>query len=269
MVIRAGVIGHPIAHSLSPALHTRWLRAFGIDGLYEAIDCGPDAFGETIAGLRAAGFAGVNVTAPFKAEALALANRSTGTAQRLRGANTLTFTDEGIEADNTDAAGAAKALMPHLSARHGAALVLGAGGNAPAVLHALGELGVGRLTIANRTMEKACALATRFGADALPWENRDAALERADVLVNTTALGRPGSAPLTLDLERLPDHAVVMDVVYDKATTPLVAAARERGLAALDGLGMLVGQAVPGFARWFGEVPGDLAEAEAYLRSLR
>ncbi|WP_031550461.1 shikimate dehydrogenase family protein [Parvularcula oceani] len=265
MVIRAGVVGHPVAHSLSPRLHTRWLENYGIDGRYEAIDAPPDGFVATIARLRKQGYGGVNVTLPFKTEALLFATEATPLARRLGAANTLTFTEGGVHADNTDAPGFAAALRPYLTGRYGEALVLGAGGVAPAILAALSDLGVRKVRLANRTRESAEALAERFGAEVVDWECRnDAAV--TDLLINTTALGLPGKPPLEIDLGGLPPHAVVADAVYSPAGTGLTRAARERGLAAMDGLPMLVHQAIPGFSRWFGVTPGDPEAAEAFLR---
>ena len=268
MVVRAGVVGHPITHSLSPALHGRWLERYGLDGTYEAVPCAPGGFAAKVAALREAGWAGVNVTLPFKAEALALADEADAVARRVGAANTLAFEEGRVVASNTDAPSFEGALRAHARALPESALVLGAGGTAPAVLAALSGMGVRELRLSNRTRESAETLAERFDAVVVPWEGRD---EAADVslLVNATSLGLPGGPPLKIYLEGLPAHAVVADCVYVRgATTPLVAAARARGLAALDGLPMLVRQAVPGFAAWYGRTPDDLADAEAYLRAL-
>ncbi|MBB4658039.1 shikimate dehydrogenase family protein [Parvularcula dongshanensis] len=265
MVIRAGVVGHPIAHSLSPRLHGRWLENYGIDGSYEAIDGGTD-FGAVIERLREAGFAGCNVTLPFKAEAVRLADEVTPLAARLGTGNTLVFAGGRILADNTDVYGMERALRPHMDARHRTALVLGAGGVAPAAVAALQALGIEKLRIANRTPETAAALAERFGLEPVLWAARDAAAD-TDILVNATALGLPGKPPLDVSLGRLPAHAVVMDAVYTPQGTALIDRARGRGLTGVDGLTMLVHQAIPGFARWFGVEPDDPDAAEAQLRS--
>ena len=270
--MRAGVIGHPIAQSLSPALHGRWLERFGIDGTYEAVPCAPDGFAEKVRTLRAAGWAGLNVTMPFKAEALALADHADDVATRTGSANTLVFGDDGVRASNTDVGGFEGALREALDRADGgspaSALVLGAGGTAPAVLAALSSVGIRELRLSNRTREAADALAERFGASVVPWADRDDAAD-ADILVNATALGLIGKPPLDMDVSALPSHAVVADCVYVRGgVTPLVAAARARGLAALDGLPMLVRQAVPGFTAWYGREPDDLTGAETYLRDL-
>ena len=268
MVVRAGVIGHPIAHSLSPALHGRWLDGFGIGGTYEAVDPGPDGFAACVARLRAEGWAGCNVTLPFKAAALAIADRADETARRVGAANTLAFGPDGIAASNTDVAGFAGVLETALTAPPRSALVLGAGGTAPAVLTALSGMGIRELRLVNRTREAAEVLAERFGATVISWDDRHEAAD-TDVLVNATALGLPGKPPLDIDLAALPPRAVVADCVYVRGgVTPLVAAARAQGLTAIDGLPMLVSQAVPGFAAWYGQTPDDLTEAEAFLRGL-
>ena len=273
-MIRAGVVGHPVAHSLSPALHGRWLRRLGIEGTYEAVDPGADGFAARIEGLRALGWAGCNVTLPFKAEALSLVDviggEADATARRVGAANTLVFVEAGVAASNTDVSGFADALRTAIGTAPAptSALVLGAGGTAPAVLAALSDIGVQELRLSNRTRETADALAERFGAAVVPWEGRHDAVD-TDVLVNATALGLPGTPPLVIDLAALPPHAIVADCVYARGgVTPLVAAARARGLRALDGLPMLVRQAVPGFAAWYGQTPTDLDEAEAFLRGL-
>lgn len=266
--IRAGVIGHPINHSLSPALHGRWLDRFGIDGTYDAVACEPDGFAAKIAELRAAGWAGINVTLPFKGQALALADQADDTAQRTGSANTLVFSQDAIVASNTDAPGFAGALRAAIEDPPRSALVLGAGGTAPAILAALSSMGTEKLRLSNRTQETAEALAARFGAHVIPWDDRHDAAD-TDVLVNATALGLPGNPALDIDLSRLPASALVADCIYRRGgMTPLVTAARARGLAAFDGLPMLVRQAIPGFAAWFGQTPTDLADAEAHLRSL-
>ena len=271
--MRAGVIGHPIGQSLSPALHGRWLDAFGIDGTYEAVPCEPDGFAEKVRALRSMGWAGLNVTMPFKAGALALADRADNVAARTGSANTLVFGDDGVRASNTDVGGFAGALREVLGRSEApcppaSALVLGAGGTAPAVLAALSGMGVRELRLSNRTREAAEALADRFGATVIPWNDRHDAADTS-ILVNATALGLPGKPALDIGLPALPPHAVVADCVYVRGgVTPLVADARARGLAAIDGLPMLVRQAVPGFAAWYGRTPADFAEAEAYLRGL-
>ena len=265
-MIRAGVLGHPISHSLSPSIHRAWLDRFGVEGAYEAIDPGPtdDAFGQAIERLRADGFAGVNVTAPFKAAALALADEADEAARRIGGANTLTFTGGRVRAANTDAIGFAAALAAH-GVRPRRALVLGAGGTAPAVLAALAETDA--VFVTNRTDAKADALAARFGRDAVPWAEREG-VPAIDLLVNATTLGVGGTAPPPFDLAALAPGACVADCVYAPGETALVRAARARGLAAFDGLHMLVAQAVPGHRAWFGSDVPDALVAET-VREIR
>ena len=261
------MIGHPIGHSLSPRLHGRWLERYGIEGRYEAVDLAPDAFAGGVRRLAQDGWAGVNVTLPHKASALALADEATETASRLGVANLLIFCEGKITADNTDQAGFASALAPHLTPAHRRALVLGAGGATPAVLAALLQVGIEDIRLTNRTAATAEAMAGRFGAQVVPWADRQDALNaETDLVINATPLGLRGYAALDLPLGALPDHAVVADIAYSADGTELVRAARGRGLSGFDGLAMLVAQAVPSFAAFFGPAPDDLADAEAFLR---
>ena len=254
-MILAGVLGDPIAHSKSPRLHGHWLARHGIDGAYVPLHVRPEDFADTLRLLPRLGFAGVNVTIPHKAAALAAAATATDRARRIGAANTLTFTDDGIEADNTDAPG----FLANLDAA-GAwptdrpAVVLGAGGAARAILVALQDRGVPELRLANRTEATAGALASELGGiSTTPLSAPD--LTDAGLVVNTTSLGMRGNPPLELDLAPLPSDAVVTDIVYAPLETPLLADARARNLRIVDGLGMLLHQAAPGFARWFGVEP--------------
>ena len=250
----AAVIGDPIGHSRSPKLHRHWLHRYGIDGAYVPLRVAPADLEATLRLMVGQGWAGCNVTIPHKEAALALADTATERARRIGAANTLVFEGGRIRADNTDGIGFVANLTA--GARWDAtrpALVLGAGGAARGVVDALLDAGVPELRIANRTVAKAQALAAAFpGAVALDWPG-----DMADVglLVNTTSLGMIGQPPLNLDLTPLPRDAVVTDIVYAPLETPLLAAARARGNQAVDGLGMLLHQAVPGFATWFGTVP--------------
>ncbi|KMO32836.1 shikimate dehydrogenase [Methylobacterium variabile] len=263
---RAFVVGHPIAHSRSPLIHGHWLAEHGLAGTYERIDVPPDAFPAFVRGLREAGFAGGNVTIPHKEAAFRLAEVLTLRAERIGAVNTLWFEDGRLHGDNTDAPG----FLAHLDASLGAAwpeatgvaggraaLVLGAGGAARAILVGLLELGLPRLIVANRSAERAESLTaldpTRVTA--IAWGSVPAHLPETGLLINTTALGMAGQDALALDLAPLPGEAAVADIVYVPLETPLLAAARARGLPAVDGLGMLLHQAVPGFARWFGRTP--------------
>jgi shikimate dehydrogenase len=268
----AGVVGWPVAHSLSPAIHRIWMEREGIDGAYLpiAVEAGRRSLGSGLAALKEAGFAGVNVTIPHKEDALALADRASEAAQRIGAANMLTFGDDGLNADNSDAAGFAEAIRPHLAAGDLTALVLGAGGAARAVVFALGRLltGDGRrisIAVANRTRGRAEDLALRFGARVRPWEERSQALGDFDLLVNATSLGMRGADALDIDLARLPPRAIVADIVYAPLETALLRAARKRRLKTIDGLDMLMRQAVPGYKAWLGSEARVDAELRARL----
>ncbi|GJD35614.1 shikimate dehydrogenase [Methylobacterium aerolatum] len=264
-MIRAFVVGHPIAHSRSPLIHGHWLAEHGIAGSYERLDVAPEAFAEFLRGLPTSGFAGGNVTIPHKEAAFALADDVTERARAIGAVNTLVVGEGGrVRGDNTDAPGFCahldQSLGPDWPAR-GEAVILGAGGAARALVVGLAERGVARIRVANRTRERAEAVAALAPgvAEALAWADLPAAMEGAGLLVNTTSLGMKGQPPLTLDLAPLPAGAAVADIVYAPLETDLLAAARRRGLAAVDGLGMLLHQAVPGFAAWFGTRPAVTA----------
>ncbi|MEW9806169.1 shikimate dehydrogenase [Mesorhizobium marinum] len=258
---KAFVCGHPIAHSRSPKIHGYWLRAYGIAGSYEAIDVAPADAAAFFAGLAQKGFAGGNVTIPHKEAAFAAAVRHDEAAEAIGAVNTLWFEDGALVGGNTDAAGFAANLDEHAPgwAGNGPAVVLGAGGASRAVIQALRERGVRDIRVANRTVSRAVELADRFGAtlSAHAVEAVPELLSDAGLLVNTTAVGMAGKdadGPVA-DLARLPRHAIVTDIVYVPLETPLLAAAKRRGLKTVDGLGMLLHQAVPGFERWFGRRP--------------
>ncbi len=257
----AGVIGWPVAHSRSPALHRHWLGKLGLGGEYVRLPVKPGAMREALSGLRALGFAGANVTVPHKQTALRLADLADDVAARIGAANTLVVLEDGrIEARNTDAFG----FLAHLAAScperdpsDGPAVVLGAGGAARAVAVALSEAGCPEVRLLNRTLSRATELAAdiRGAVRALPWAEVPHALADAALLVNTTSLGMEGQPPLEIDLAPIPDQSVVYDIVYTPLETALLAEARARGLAVVDGLGMLIHQAVPAFEAFFGVLP--------------
>ena len=260
-MIKAFVAGHPIAHSRSPLIHGHWLAAHGIDGSYERRDVPPADFPAFLRGLPGSGFAGGNVTIPHKEAAFALADTLTERAARIGAVNTLVVGPDGrVHGDNTDAPGFCAHLDQSLGAAwpdRGEAVILGAGGAARAIVVGLAERGVSRLRVANRTPARAEAVAALAPgiAEPLAWDDLPDALAGAGLLVNTTSLGMKGQPPLEIDLAPLPSGAAVADIVYAPLETDLLAAARRRGLAAVDGLGMLLHQAVPGFAAWFGTRP--------------
>jgi shikimate dehydrogenase len=266
----AAVLGWPIGHSRSPRLHGHWLRRYGIAGHYVPIALPPDELEAGLEALRILGFRGANVTIPHKVAVLALATSATERAIRIGAANTITFgPDRGFHADNTDGFGFVASLRqaaPVWSAKLGPALVLGAGGAARGVVSALLDEGGAEIRVANRTFEHAETLRAHLGDRVTPvkWAHATHAAEGVATVVNTTSLGMMGQPPLPFQLDAAPPDALVADLVYQPLETPLLAAARARGLAAVDGLGMLLHQAVPGFEAWFGrrpEVDDDLRAA--------
>jgi shikimate dehydrogenase len=257
----AGVMGWPVAHSKSPLIFAHWFARSGIAGSYRRLAVRPEDFAQALNALPRAGFRGVNVTIPHKVAALGLADEASAAASAIGAANTLRFDPDGrIFADNTDGYGFIENLhegAPAWNPGAGPALVLGAGGAARAVIHALLEAGARKIRLANRTRARAEALAAHFGPRVEPvdWAGRDGALGGAATIVNTTSLGLTGNPPLELALDDAPATALVTDIVYAPLETPLLAAARSRGLATVDGLGMLLHQARPGFHAWFGADP--------------
>ena len=263
----ACLIGWPAAHSRSPLIHHYWLRTLGIEGGYVIEAVPPDEFKDFLFRLSLRGFVGANVTIPHKERALAL-SKPDERARAVGAANTLWYQDGELCSTNTDVEGFINNLDSSAPGwdRAEDALVLGAGGSARAVVFGLLERGVKRVHLANRTLERARALSGQFGARVLPvaWDAIGGLLPRAGLLVNTTSLGMHGQPALELDVGLLPSHAVVADLVYVPLQTPLLAAARARGLKTADGLGMLLHQAVRGFELWFGQRP----EVTSELRSL-
>ena len=257
----AGVIGHPVAHSRSPALHGFWLRRYGIKGHYVPLDIAPQDFAAALRMLPKLGFVGVNVTIPHKETLLALADRVTERAARIGAANTVTFLPDGaIEADNTDGLGFIANLqqaVPGWRPAAGPAAVFGAGGAARAVVAALLDAGVPELRIANRSLARAQALQQDFGprVTVTDWDKAETMLDGAGTVVNTTALGMTGKEDFAVPLDRLAPGALATDIVYTPLKTGFLTAAEARGALIVDGLGMLLHQAAPGFERWFGHRP--------------
>jgi shikimate dehydrogenase len=268
---RACVIGWPVAHSRSPVIHRYWLKLYGLDGAYDMEAVRPEEIGGFLKSLGERGYAGANVTLPHKEAALAAAVRPDEAARTIGAANTLWLDEAGLlHASNTDAYG----FMTHLAAEapdwnkgERPVAVLGAGGAARAILHGLIEAGASRILLANRTEGRAKALAEGFGdrVSVIAWADRNRALAGCGLLVNTTSLGMTGKPPLDIDLAALPRDAIVADIVYSPLETPLLAAARARGNRVVDGLGMLLHQAVPGFERWFGVRPNVTPELRAHV----
>jgi shikimate dehydrogenase len=252
----AGVIGWPVSHSRSPRLHGFWLDRYGLDGAYVPLPTPPERFAAAIHGLVAAGFAGLNVTIPHKEAAFALCDEVAPLARQAGAVNTLVFEGGRILGRNTDGIGfLANLRQSGIDPAAGPALILGAGGAARAIAAALLELGV-TVTLCNRTRTRATDLAAMLsGCSVLDWPERHMGVGGSTLLVNTTSLGMAGHAPLDIDLGRAPLGSSVADIVYVPLETPLIAAARARGLKTAPGLGMLLHQAAPGFAAWFGVTP--------------
>jgi shikimate dehydrogenase len=258
---RACVIGWPVEHSRSPSIHRYWLAQYGIDGAYEKEAVRPEDLASFLGSLEKRGYVGANVTLPHKEAALRLAAVADEAARAIGAANTLWLDQTGrLCAGNTDAYGFISNLeaeAPAWNEGRRPAVVLGAGGAARAILHGLLSEGAASIIVSNRTRRRAEELAKTFGPSVtvVDWADRESALGGAGLLVNATSLGMTGKEQLDLDLTALPADAVVADIVYSPLETELLAAARARGNRTVDGLGMLLYQAVPGFERWFGVRP--------------
>ena len=257
----AGVVGWPISHSLSPRLHGHWLKRYEIAGHYIPLGVKPQDFEPAIRALPKLGFRGVNLTLPYKESILGMADSVSDRASLIGAANTITFRDDGtMLADNTDGYGfveSIRAEVPSWDARSGPALVLGAGGASRAIVSSLLGIGSPEVMIANRTRQRAEILKDQFGAKikVVDWNRASDAAEDVAIVVNTTALGMAGKPDLPFQLDAAPQTALVTDIVYSPLRTQLLEAAAERGHPTVDGLGMLLHQAVPGFESWFGVRP--------------
>jgi shikimate dehydrogenase len=266
----ACIVGWPVEHSRSPLIHNYWLKLYRIPGEYRREAVPPDQFRSFIESLAARGYAGANVTVPHKEAALAC-SQPDDRARAVGAANTL-WLDGVLRSTNSDVEGFLgnlDACAPGWDRALRKAMVLGAGGAARAVIYALLQRGIERIVLINRTHERAEALRQRFGARVhlARWDERDATLDDAALLVNTTTLGMHGQPQLALDVARLPSNAIVADLVYVPLVTPLVRAAKARQLRTADGLGMLMHQAVRGFLLWFGKKPEVTAELRALLEA--
>jgi shikimate dehydrogenase len=266
----AGVVGWPIGHSRSPLLHGHWLKRHGIKGYYVPVGLRLPDFETGVRALRKIGFRGFNVTIPYKETILAMADGVTDRAALIGSANTIVIRPDGtLWADNTDGYGflaSIRSSFPEWRASYGPALVLGAGGAARSVVQALLSDGAPEVRIANRTRQRASSLRDHFGAKVVivDWNRASDACAGAATIVNTTSLGMVGQPELAMRLDAAPHGALVTDLVYAPLETGLLRQARARGLPTVDGLGMLLHQAVPGFEKWFGirpEVDDDLREA--------
>jgi shikimate dehydrogenase len=267
----ACVIGWPVEHSRSPLIHNYWLKRYGIAGEYRREAVRQEEFAAFVGALAARAYVGANVTVPHKEAAFTL-SQPDERARAVGAVNTLWLESGVLRSTNTDVEGFLNnldACAPHWDRDTGKALVLGAGGAARAVIYGLLSRGVERIVVANRTAGRAEALRTSFGerVQVADWAEVEAELVDAALLINTTTLGMHGQPALALDLARLRGHAIVADIVYVPVVTPLLAAARARGLLTADGLGMLLHQAVRGFALWFGRTPQVTGELRALVET--
>ncbi|WP_207455730.1 shikimate dehydrogenase [Azospirillum sp. SYSU D00513] len=267
----AGVMGWPVGHSRSPRLHGFWLKQYGIDGAYVPLAVRPEHAAAAIRALPALGFHGCNVTVPHKETACRAVDRLDATAKRMGAVNTIVVLEDGtLEGRNTDGFGFLESLRagaPGWRAGSGPAVVIGAGGASRAVVASLLDSGVPEVRLVNRTRERAEELAREIGGAVTvgDWVSRETLLEGAALLVNTTSQGMTGEPPLELSLRALPVNAVVTDAVYVPLLTPLLAEAKSRGNAIVDGIGMLLHQARPGFQAWFGVEPEVTEELKRHV----
>ncbi len=265
----AGVMGWPVAHSRSPQLHGYWLHKYAIDGAYLPLAVDPRNIEPALRALPMLGFRGCNLTVPHKELAMKIVDSLSQRAKRVGAVNTVVVQDDGsLFGDNTDGYGFLENLKsgaPAYKASNGPAVVIGAGGAARAVLAALIDDGVSDIRLTNRTRSRAESLAEEFGtARVVEWEERSQALDGAALVVNASTLGMTGQPPLEIDLSSLPKTAVVNDIVYSPLVTDLLKTAKNQGNVAVDGIGMLLHQARPGFEAWFGQKP----EVDQTLRAL-
>jgi shikimate dehydrogenase len=269
---KAGVMGWPIGHSLSPRLHGFWLQRYGIAGTYDAFAVPPEELASALRSLCARGIKGVNLTIPHKVAACSIVDEVDPFAKRIGAINLVTTQEDGsLLGRNTDAYGFEQNLVwGGFKLRGGIATVLGAGGACRAVLVALENMGFREIRLSNRTIEKAEKLASEWATSAciisvVPWSDAARSLENVDLLVNTTSLGMAGQPPLEISLELLPPNAFVTDIVYAPLETELLRRAKTRGNATIDGLGMLLHQARPAFQAFFGVDPDVTQELRNHV----
>ena len=269
----AGVMGWPVMHSRSPMLHNYWLAQHKLEGRYLPLAIEPGKLGPALRALAPLGFAGCNLTIPHKEAALAIVDDISATAKKMGAISCVTVGRDGrLTGTNNDGYGYVHALLeaaPDWKADGGPIVVIGSGGGARAVVMSLAERGAREIRLINRTAERARTLEREFGGPikALPWDDRNRALEGAALLVNTTSQGMVGNPQLDIALDKLPASALVSDIVYIPRETPLLAAARARGNKTVNGLGMLLHQARPAWEAWFGISPKVTPEMRAMIEA--
>ncbi len=269
--IKTGVIGHPISHSKSPLIHSYWIDSHELSGSYEAIDIKPENLKQDVLDLVNQGYKGFNVTVPHKVAIMELCDVIDPIAEQIEAVNTVTIKKGKLHGTNTDAFGFTENIKQAITRENwdwsfdgGKAVVIGAGGAANAVIHALLEEGVPEITITNRTREKAEILTSRDvrKITAHDWDKRNECFKNANLIINCSALGMAGNAALEVDLKDAPEHALVTDIVYAPLYTDLLNQAVDQGLRVVTGIGMLLHQARPGFELWNGVMPEVTAELE-------
>ena len=268
-MIKAAIIGHPVAQSLSPLIHGHWFAQHNIEGIYDIVDSAPAVFCNDVQKLRDEDYSGFNVTMPHKQAIMALCDQLDDVAQAIGAVNTVVIRNGKIEGRNTDAFGFIENLkqtVPQFDFKKSPVLVLGAGGAARAVIYGLLQEGVPEIRLANRTRENSEIVARDFaGVTVIDWDDRAAACADAVLLTNTTLLGMRGQGALDMDLSSLPQTACVYDIVYKPLLTPLLLAAQRRNLSVVTGIGMLLHQARPAFAAWTGVMPHVSAALERLI----
>jgi len=268
-VIRAAIIGHPVAQSLSPLIHGHWFREYNIEGTYGAVDITPADLGPRLKSLCDEGYSGFNVTMPHKQSIMTLCDTLDDTARAIGAVNTIVISDKRIEGRNTDVFGFIENLkqeQPGYDFKSRPVVVLGAGGAARAVVYGLLQEGVPEIRLSNRTRKNAEILAHDFQrVTVIHWDDRADSCSEAGLLTNTTLLGMKGQPTLDMNLDRLPNDAVVCDIVYKPLQTPLLQDAKARGLATVTGICMLLHQARPAFAAWTGTMPAVTKELEQMI----
>lgn len=266
--VKAGVIGHPINHSLSPLIHGHWIKHYDLNGSYDAVDIHPDAFQDGIAKLIAAGYSGFNVTLPHKQTIFNLCETLSDTAQQIGAVNTVTIRDGKLHGTNTDGFGFVENIVAHepdFNFEKSKVLIIGAGGAARAVIHGLQQKGVKDIAITNRTMQKAEDLAAQFNSKIVSHESWAKDAGDVDMIVNTTSLGMKGKPPLDIDWDHISTHPVLYDIVYAPLWTEFLKTGKERGNKTITGIGMLLHQARPAFESWFGIMPVVTNELETLV----